>query len=106
MPVGFTFPLQRSTGSVGYFDVTKDDLQIAKNNLRCLALTNWGERVMHYNHGFNLREFLFEEKRGESLKIAIADRISSQVEMWMPYISIERLNIQFAEERPEIGENG
>lgn len=106
MSIGLTIPFQQSTGSIGYFRVTQDEFEAIKNNLHSLLTTNWGERVLHYNFGCNLREFIFEPKRGEELKIRIADRINSQVALWMPFIKLDELNILFTEDSGKIPENG
>lgn len=105
MAIGLSFPFTRASGSVGYFEVTRNELDAIYANLRSLLLTNWGERVMHYFFGAHLREFQFEPLRGEELKGRIADRIISQVDTWMPYLSIEELNILFSEDDPSVAEN-
>lgn len=61
---------------------------------------------MHYNFGCNLREFLFEQSRGEELKEHISDRIVSQLSLWMPFVSVKTLNIIFPEDDPAVPENG
>lgn len=104
MPTGFKFPFQKSTGSIGYFDMSSEELEIIDHNLRSLLVTNWGERVMHYDFGCNLREFLFEPKTGE-LKEKISERIFSQVEKWMPFLIISEMNILFYPEDSSLGEN-
>lgn len=106
MAIGLTVPLQISTGSVGYFRVTQDEFEAIKQNLHSLLITNWGERVVHYNFGCNLREFVFEPQKSEDLKLAIADRINAQVALWMPYIALDKLNILFAADNGKIPENG
>lgn len=100
MPFGFTLPLARSTGSLGYFAFTSTELDAIKQNLKSLIVTNHGERPMRYDFGCNLREFMFEQERGDELKQRIADRILEQVARWMPYISVSELTIMFSEEDP------
>ncbi len=96
--IGFTLPFSRSSGSIGYFELSRTELDAVKNNLKSLLLTNWGERVNHYNLGCNLIEFLFENDRGEDLKERISDRIISQVTTWMPFVQINDLKIVFSED--------
>jgi phage baseplate assembly protein W len=105
MPIGLTLPFARSTGSVGYFEFTEDELQAVHQNLMSLLVTNWGERVMHYNFGCNLVEFLFEPRTRE-LRERIGDRILSQVTTWVPFISVDVLNVFFTEDDPAVPENG
>lgn len=104
MPVGFTFPFARSSGSVGYFNTTDSELDATKENLKALLLTNWGERPMRYHFGCNLREFLFENRTGEEQRISIADRITSQVGKYMPFVIVEELNILTTEDDSSVPE--
>lgn len=105
MSIGFTLPFARSTGSIGYFQATTDEVDAVKQNLKSLLLTNWGERVMRYDFGCNLIEFLFTNQRDEELKARIADRIIDQISKWMPFLTIDVLTIQFSTEDPTILEN-
>lgn len=105
MSIGFNFPFQPATGSLGYLEVTDDVASAIKANLRSLLLTNWGERVMHNDFGCNLREFLFEPMT-RNLKPRIADRIKSQVTKWMPYLVLTGIFIIFSDEDPAVPENG
>jgi phage baseplate assembly protein W len=106
MAIGFTLPFSKSSGSVGYFDTTSEDVSAAKENLKSLLLTNWGERVCHYYFGCNFKEFLFENIRTDELKTKMADRILNQVENWLPFIVIQKLNILLNTDDPSIPENG
>lgn len=105
MSIGFNFPFQPTTGSLGYLEVTEDVVAAIRANLRSLLLTNWGERVMHNDFGCNLREFVFEPQT-KSLKPRIADRIKGQISRWMPFLVLTVLNIIFSDEDPAIPENG
>lgn len=83
--------------------MTSDEFSAVKEDLKSLILTNWGERVMHFHFGCNLIEFLFENnKRDEELRSAIADRIISQVNEWLPFVEIEQLNVLFADQDKSI----
>ena len=105
MPIGFTLPFSKSTGSLGFFETTSTELAAVGENLKSLLLTNWGERVNHYNLGCNLKEFLFENVHSDELKSRIADRILNQVETWMPFVTIQTLNILLHEDDPSVPEN-
>lgn len=59
---------------------------------------------MHYHFGCNLIQFLFEQKT-KDLKNSIADRILDQISTWMPFLSVDELNILFSEDDPSILEN-
>jgi phage baseplate assembly protein W len=103
---GFTLPFRRSTGSLGYFDVTNDEIEAIKQNIISLLITNWGERLMHYNFGVNLIEFLFEPIKDEEIKEKIRNRIINQVDTWLSYVTLDVVRITFPEENPELPENG
>jgi phage baseplate assembly protein W len=105
MSIGFTLPFAKSTGSLGYFEMTQDDVSAVREDLKSLLITNWGERVMHYSFGCNLIEFLFENNREEDVKERIADRIMSQVATWLPFVSVESLNIVFPEDDATLPSN-
>lgn len=105
MSIGFNFPFQPTTGSLGYLEVTDDVVSAIKANVRSLLLTNWGERVMHIDFGCNLREFLFEA-RTKQLKPRIAERIKNQLAKWMPFLTLTGLFITFPEDDPAVPENG
>lgn len=105
MPIGFTLPFSKSTGSLGFFETTQTELAAVGENLKSLLLTNWGERVNHYHLGCNLKEFLFENTHSEELKSKMADRILNQVETWLPFVSILNLNILLNEDDSSVPEN-
>lgn len=106
MSIGFTLPFTVATGSLGYFEVTEGELEAVKHDIRSLLVTNWGERVMHFNFGCNLREFIFEQKKEADLRRRIADRVNDQIALWLPFVVLDELNVLFTVDRPEIPENG
>lgn len=101
MPIGISLPFAPSTGSFGYFKTTDSVDDAIKTNVLSLLVTNWGERPMHYRFGCNISEFIFENKTQE-LKEKIADRILDQFDTWLPYLSIDNLNILFSSEDERI----
>lgn len=105
MPIGFSFPIVQSTGSLGYLEPTDDIVSAIESNVRSLLLTNWGERVMHYDFGCNLVDFLFEP-RSKSLRGAIADRIKSQLSRWMPFLTLAAISVVFPGEDPSVQDPG
>lgn len=105
MPIGYQFPFQQSTGSLGLMQMTSTELDAIKSNLKVLLLTNWGERPMSYDFGCNLREFLFEQLGNEETSAKIADRIMQQVNKWMPFLTLTNLNILFEQDDPAIPSN-
>ena len=101
MPIGFTLPFAKSTGTLGYFATSNNELQATYYNLKSLLLTNWGERPNHFNLGCNLSEFLFAPNNEET-QADISQRISTQVSQWLPYVNIDELQINQSEHRISI----
>jgi len=83
--VNIAFPLKKS--SKGAFTMNEETIEAVSDDLKILILTNYGERVVNYFFGANLREYLFEFI-GDDLKQAIGDAILIAVEKWMPYVKI------------------
>lgn len=97
MAISFSFPFSPATGSLGYLESTNDIESAIRSNLRNLLVTNWGERVMHYDFGCNMREFLFEPATPE-LRGRIAERIRGQLAKWMPFLVLTELYVVFSGE--------
>lgn len=104
MAIGFTLPFAQSSGSVGYFQTTQDELSATRENLKSLLLTNWGERPMRYRFGCNLAEFNFRQE-SQNVKQLIADRITEQVTAWLPFLTIIELNVLFSEDDSNLPSN-
>ena len=94
MPIGLTMPLARTTGSVGYFASSDTEIQATYYNLKALLLTNWGERPNHFYLGCNLGEFLFAQQTPETRELII-QRIETQVAQYLPYVTLEKIDISF-----------
>lgn len=105
MAIGFTFPLERTSESLGFFKTTSTDIEAVEQNLKSILLTNWGERVMHYYFGCNFKEFLFENNHPDELKSKVAERVSSQVQLWLPFVTIKVLNVLMTEDDSSVPEN-
>lgn len=105
MSIGISFPIALSTGSLGYLEVTSDVASAITSNVKALLLTNWGERLMHFDFGCNLREFVFEP-RTQQLRSRIAERVKNQLTRWMPFLVLSELFIVFGEEDPSVPDLG
>lgn len=106
MPLGFTLPFSKSTGSIGYFETTDSEIAAVREDLKSLLLTNWGERVNHYFLGCNFKEFLFETLHVDDLKARISDRVRSQVETWLPFVVVQEVDVLLTEDDANVPENG
>ena len=81
----------------GGFHLSYTTKEQAFSNLRNLVLTSTGERVMHPNFGCNVWTVLFEPLSQGSVN-RLTERIKKQVAMWLPYINLMKVNIDFSEE--------
>ena len=63
-----------------------------KQNLKGLFLTSPGERVMDPAFGVGLRRFLFEMNI-PGTRAKIENRITEQIERYMPFVIIQRLRV-------------
>jgi phage baseplate assembly protein W len=72
-----------------------------RENLKTLLLTRVGERYMQPNYGTNLLSIVFQPNTNE-LKPEIQDIIQDPVTYWLPYITIENIDIVTAEDDPTL----
>lgn len=91
--IGFTIPFARSSSSLGLFATTTTELAAAKEDLKNLLLTNWGERPVHYDLGCNFREFLFNQIVPGETEVIIEERVRSQVSKWLPFLAINDVKV-------------
>lgn len=89
--VGIKLPMTGKNGVL--FDQSYSTYDQALSNLKNLILTRKGERIMQPLFGTNLQDSLFEQNT-ESLKDSIYNSIATAVAFWMPYITIESLDVQ------------
>tara|TARA_Y100000593_G_scaffold80086_1_gene149343 strand:+ start:470 stop:937 length:468 start_codon:yes stop_codon:yes gene_type:complete len=95
--IGLQLPIQKSNGVEGYFLSSQTTIEAVKNNIKNLLLTNKGERLMQPNIGLNLREYLFEPLTDDSI-MEMQNEINETIGAWLPFVTIERLNITPGEE--------
>lgn len=81
----------------GAYGLLKDLRSLAQQNLKMLILTEKGERIMIPEYGVGLKRKLFEN-RSQSLELSIESAISSQVRKYLPYISIQNLQVKEPED--------
>ena len=73
------------------FTLTKTIMEQVKQNLKMLILTVPGERVMKPKFGVGLKRYLFEQNT-EFLRQEISNKISEQVNIYMPFVKIKGIN--------------
>tara|TARA_R110000796_G_scaffold162584_1_gene279354 strand:+ start:289 stop:687 length:399 start_codon:yes stop_codon:yes gene_type:complete len=83
-------------GDNGNYQLIKTYKNLIKQNFKNLVLTAPGERIMDPKFGVGIRNFLFEND-GALLYSAIEVAIESQVQIYMPFISI--IDISFTTPR-------
>lgn len=100
--LNIAFPLKRST--FGAFKTNDTTLDAVRDDLRMLLITNWGERLINYDFGANLRSIIFEQ-RGSETKQKIEDAINVAVEKWIPYVNILDMQIKDQNDDAGLGDN-
>lgn len=88
-PIGFKTPLRFGDSSEGVFAMHFKLEDQLRDNLKNLILTNWGERVMFYDLGANLRELVTEYTNTDSFDQEAMRRISTAVGKWLPYVQLK-----------------
>lgn len=88
--VGVKLPFVSKTGVL--FELSYSTEEQALSNLKNLILTRQGERIMQPFFGTRLQDSLFEQN-DESLTSRIRSSIEEAVGFWLPYITIDRLQV-------------
>lgn len=87
-PVGIKTPLEIGFNE-GIFAMHFNNAEQIHDNLRNLLLTNWGERVIHYAFGANLRKLTTEFVSQDDFDTVAIANIRDAVNKWMPYVDLE-----------------
>tara|TARA_R110002074_G_scaffold362660_1_gene535787 strand:+ start:3904 stop:4344 length:441 start_codon:yes stop_codon:yes gene_type:complete len=77
------------------------DIDQASENLKNLLLTRFGERVLQPTFGCKLFEILFQPNVFE-LKDKIKDVILQPVNFWLPYITIDEIDVITNQDDPNL----
>jgi len=73
--------------------LNKEYIDLVNQNLTMLILTAPGERIMDPDFGVGMRKFIFEQDHPSTYS-NISARIYKQVEKYLPYIDIEKIDFQ------------
>jgi len=76
----------------GAYGLNKTLVDMATQNLKMVILTSPGERVMEPEFGVGVRNYLFAQN-SPGLSAQLRDRISQQVSKYLPYISLNNLQV-------------
>lgn len=101
LPINFKYPLQYA--SEGAFACNTATIDAIADDLKVLLKTNWGERVIYYDFGANLRALIFSHTT--DLKQRVTDSITSAVEKWMPYVTVENIDLVLNEQDATLNDN-
>ena len=85
--------IKLSFNDVGIFSTNYNSTDQAKANLRNLILTKVGERYEQPTFGCNLLNILFQPMSDDIIG-NINDIIQTPVSYWLPYISIENIDVK------------
>jgi phage baseplate assembly protein W len=100
-PINIKYPMQYAPkGAFATNDTTVDAIA---DDLKILIKTNWGERVIQYDFGANLRALLFEPM--VNTKQQISDQISAAVTKWMPFVTITAITVSLNEDDAKVDYN-
>ena len=88
----------------GPYGLITDFSSLAKQNLKMLILTNPGERIMDTEFGVGLRKYLFEQNTPSTYS-EIDSNIRQQVQRYLPYIGIDRIDFTVPENNPDLFPN-
>lgn len=94
MTIGYSPKFPLSFSDEGGYSLNKDIISVVKQNFKNLMLTVPGERIFDSNFGVGLKRFLFEP-RNENTFSKIRNRIYSQIEEYMPFLEIKRINFAY-----------
>lgn len=87
LPIGIRTPISFGTDN-SLFMMNKSYTDQIADNFRNMIMTNWGERLGHYDFGANLMELTFEIG-SENGDIKAMSRISRTTKKYMPFITLQ-----------------
>lgn len=88
--IGITLPIQIGNTAFNQSFTTTEQ---ARSNLLNLLLTEKGERIMQPEFGSGLQKVLFEQN-DDYIADTITTVIEDEVGKWLPYITIDNIDIQ------------
>ena len=72
-------------------------IKIVNQNLKMVLLTSPKERIMHFDFGVGMKNYLFEQTQGINGNInnlpPLREKIISQISTYIPYITLQQLDI-------------
>ena len=109
MGVNLKFPLR--SFRKGFFEMNNTTIDAVKEDIKILLMTMKGERVINPDIGTNIPTLLgemFEPIQKEEMEARIGAEIRSALETWMPYVTLDGIEVFSAADAPygtNLGEN-
>jgi len=104
--INFKFPLK--SANRGFFQGNQTTVLAVREDIKTLLMTVKGERVMNKNMGTNipiLAGQLFEPIRQTDLLEKIRLEITNAIEVYLPFISLQNVDLITSEQEPSLTVN-
>jgi phage baseplate assembly protein W len=88
--IGISLPIQIGNTAFNQTFTTSEQI---KYNIKNLLLTKKGERIMQPEFGSGLQELLFDFN-DSTLATKIEDVIVESVDIWLPYVTIQQIDVE------------
>lgn len=88
----------------GFYTPIRDYRTLVIQNFKMLLLTSPGEKMMNPDFGIGMRNFLFEPNVSQTYG-SIVSRINSQVDKYLPYITITDISFISSEDDDSLPPN-
>ena len=101
MGVNLKFPLR--SYRKGFFEMNNTTIDAVKEDIKILLLTKKGERVVNPSIGTNIPILLgelFEPIEKKEMEARIGAEIRSALETWMPYVTMDGIEVFSAVDAP------
>jgi len=96
--IGISLPIQITNTAFGQTFQTIDQV---RSNIKNLLLTRRGERILQPEFGSGLQGVLFEFN-DDDVSRKIEDTITESLEQWLPYVTVEEIEIEQTDELKDI----
>jgi len=82
----------------GLYRQNKTFVELVKQDLKMLVLTEPGERILIPDYGVGIYNWLFENVGNvEQMQANLVSRLNEQVDTYLPYITIDHVDFQYDE---------
>ena len=101
MGINLKFPLRAFRK--GFFEMNNTTVDAVREDIKILLLTKKGERVVNPTIGTNIPILLgelFEPIKKLEMESRIGAEIRSALETWMPYVTMDKIEIFSADDAP------